>query len=459
MNNYTGHKLLLIDDEESLKKENISIESYSKEFNTNIEKTISLKEKIQKEITEIDKLYDKVNKEVTDSFLEKHEKLTIEENNLKEKLQNEVTKVKEKLENALSKSINNIKLGERIIKSKIFNIENKEQKNMLQFLSYITKINKTQRDMNILFQEQMKNLKINFDKSNINFEEYYFNGIPHPKEIEFKANDFCIYLSWKIDELNILNFDQNKINYIVEHRIENEEYKKIYEGKDKFCKIENLKENTNYQFRICTNYNDITGNWVETKKMKILKKYNNSIILSESKRYDEFIKKLLEWSGYAKMKLLYRGTRDGDLAKNFHEKCDNQGPTITLCRHEKGYIFGGYSSADWKSRGSYFSSPNSFLFTLTNVFGLESTKFPIKNKEGNRGIYDGSGYGPTFGDGHDLYIIDNFLNENSQTYFPYAYEDTLGKGLSIFTGNINDNQNNGYKDFKLNEVEVFKLLK
>ena len=268
MNNYTGHKLLLIDDEESSKKENISIESYSKEFNTNIEKTISLKEKIQKEITEIDKLYDKVNKEVTDSFLEKHEKLTIEENNLKEKLQNEVTKVKEKLENALSKSINSIKLGERIIKSKVFNVENKEQKNMLQFLSYITKINKTQRDMNILFQEQMKNLKINFDKSNINFEEYYFNGIPHPKEIEFKANDFCIYLSWKIDELNILNFDQNKINYIVEHRIENEEYKKIYEGKDKFCKIENLKENTNYQFRICTNYNDITGNWVETKKMK-----------------------------------------------------------------------------------------------------------------------------------------------------------------------------------------------
>ena len=59
-----------------------------KEF---VEKTINLKNKIEEEIIEIDKLYEKVNSEMSKSFKQKHEKLTLEENILKEKLQNEVT--------------------------------------------------------------------------------------------------------------------------------------------------------------------------------------------------------------------------------------------------------------------------------------------------------------------------------------------------------------------------------
>ena len=128
---YHNHKLLLIDDYDSLQKENITIESYTKEFNINNEKTISLKNKIEKELTDIDNLYDKINKEVTETYLAKHEKLIKEENDLKEKLQNEVTKVKEKLENFLSKSNNYIKLSEKIDKGlKVLEKENKEQKNM-----------------------------------------------------------------------------------------------------------------------------------------------------------------------------------------------------------------------------------------------------------------------------------------------------------------------------------------
>ena len=94
MDLYNNHKVLLITDEESLKKENITIESYTKEFDLIVEKAINLKNTIEKEITQINELYEKVDKEVTQTFLEKHEKLTKEENALKEKLQNEVTKVK-----------------------------------------------------------------------------------------------------------------------------------------------------------------------------------------------------------------------------------------------------------------------------------------------------------------------------------------------------------------------------
>ena len=64
MNLYDNHKVLLITDEESLQKENITIDSFTKEFDKNVEKVKELKDKIEKEIKEIDTLYEKVNSEV-----------------------------------------------------------------------------------------------------------------------------------------------------------------------------------------------------------------------------------------------------------------------------------------------------------------------------------------------------------------------------------------------------------
>ena len=47
------------------------------------------------------------------------------------------------------------------------------------------------------------------------------------------------------------------------------------------------------------------------------------------------------------MELKQRGTRDGGDNNNFHNKCDNQGPTLILCKNDKGNIFGGNASISW----------------------------------------------------------------------------------------------------------------
>ncbi|CDW88984.1 tldc domain-containing protein [Stylonychia lemnae] len=39
-------------------------------------------------------------------------------------------------------------------------------------------------------------------------------------------------------------------------------------------------------------------------------------------------------------KLLYQGTKDGFLASSFHQKCDNQGPTISFIQSEHEQVFG-----------------------------------------------------------------------------------------------------------------------
>ena len=151
------------------------------------------------------------------------------------------------------------------------------------------------------------------------------------------------------------------------------------------------------------------------------------------------------------MKLLYRGKRDGVLYKDFHNKCDNKGKTICLFLNDKDNIFGGYSSIPWTSDGGSLTSNDCFLFTLTNIYNTEPTKFPYVNK---RSVLQRVDLGPTFGAGCDIYLANNMIdNESNQTNFPYSYKDTLGKGKSLFTGDFN----NEYKFLKLKEIEVFSI--
>ena len=399
---------------------------------------------------EIDKLYEKVEKEITEYFNIKRAKLIKEEKDIKDNLQIEVTKTKEKLEEYLSFSNKIIRNIEKINKG-IQALE-KEEKNVIKLLTYVSKINKNDKEMRKLFQVLMRNIKISFEEkeNKVIYEEYFFNEISFPKDIEFKDIDVhSLKVNWKMDNINLLNIDKKKIKFKVEIRKENSDdhFIKIYEGNKMKYYIKNLDSNTYYEIRICSVYNDIDSIWSEIKKVKT----NGyiSLILGESNRYDEFLRKIYEWVGCNNIKLLYRGTRDGMEANYFHNKCNNQGPTISLFKNDKGYIFGGYASTDWTSSNNWKSAPNSFIFTLTNIYGIGPTKFPNSNT--NYSIYDYSSYGPTFGGGHDIYTD----MKSSYADFPHSYKDILGKGKSIFTGDINNNN----KPFSLKEIEVFKIFK
>ena len=233
---------------------------------------------------------------------------------------------------------------------------------------------------------------------------------------------------------------------------EKEQFVQVYEGTNLNCSINNLKFDTNYGFRICSIYNDIISPWTNVYKIKTLD--FDSIILKEQKRKKEFYEKILEWSGYKKMELIYRGSRDGMTTNKFHEKCDNKGPTITLYKNDKN-IFGGFTPVSWTSNGGWNKSEECFIFTLVNIYNTGPTKFPFQNKD-NYSIYGNTSNGPCFGGGFDIGVnYSDFLNNDSYVEFPYSYKDVLQKGNSIFTGDINNNN----KKFKLKEIEVFKILK
>ena len=88
--------------------------------------------------------------------------------------------------------------------------------------------------------------------------------------------------------------------------------------------------------------------------------------------------------------LLYRGSRDGWLAFDFHSRVDNKGSTVTLFKTDKGYRIGGYTSVSWDSSNTSKTDAKAFLFSLNNKM-----VYPVQ--QAASAIYCGSTMGPKFG--------------------------------------------------------------
>ena len=80
--------------------------------------------------------------------------------------------------------------------------------------------------------------------------------------------------------------------------------------------------------------------------------------------YDEFYKK------FNKNKLIlvqkYNLLKNGKSSKNFHEKCDNIGPNLSIIKTSKNLIFGLFTVNSHSGNGEYKKDDLSFLFNLQN---------------------------------------------------------------------------------------------
>jgi hypothetical protein len=91
--------------------------------------------------------------------------------------------------------------------------------------------------------------------------------------------------------------------------------------------------------------------------------------------------------------LLWRGSRDGFKASNFHGRCDGHANTLTVVLDTDGNTFGGFTPVEWESR-TLNSNPNfssllkadeslkSFLFTLKHPQNVPVRKFALKKDMG-----------------------------------------------------------------------------
>ena len=180
-----------------------------------------------------------------------------------------------------------------------------------------------------------------------------------------------------------------------------------------------------------------------------------STITMTGKLTDKFMDQLEQWigTGPKKFDLLYAITRDGCNTTSFHQKCDNQGPTVTVLYNQYGSVYGGYTALSWSSQGNWKQDNSAFLFQLLYNHTAVGNKFPFKL--GPYGVYHYSTYGPLFGSGkqHDLLTFTCTVN-CSGTDYPLNGQLFLGNSYDN-QGISNDQVNNGTMTVK--ELEVYRV--
>jgi len=164
--------------------------------------------------------------------------------------------------------------------------------------------------------------------------------------------------------------------------------------------------------------------------------------------------KLCEFSLDDKFRLLYRGSRDGFGAKDFHRKCDGHKNTLTIIKPKAtSNIFGGYTSTSWDCSNQIKHDPNAFVFSLTNK---DNRPCKMITTNANKSIACRAEYGPIFGGYQnidDIIIADNAnLNEYSRSELGYTYKHPQyahGKNeAKTFLA--------GSNPFQLEEIEVYQ---
>ena len=157
-------------------------------------------------------------------------------------------------------------------------------------------------------------------------------------------------------ETNIKNLEENYKTEKLKHESE----------------INYLKENISILKENNMSYvNENKKLWEEINKLKENNKINSfdsKIIESKDniKFIIDYIKQNDKKFNLNNIKLLFRGSRDGERTKTCHELCDNKQNVLIIMKSETGYIFGGYSKVGFKTSRipQYIIDNNCFLFSL-----------------------------------------------------------------------------------------------
>ena len=184
----------------------------------------------------------------------------------------------------------------------------------------------------------------------------------------------------------------------------------------------------------------------------------DSVILNKDDITEDFflfskIKETFPYDMTIKYKLIYRCSKHGDTAKNFHMKCDYIGPNMILVKTKKNFIFGGVTTKSWKhllkdikkddpEYGTEIKDEKAFGFSI-------NLKKIYKNGKPNEFIiFCNNNYGPVF----------------KNIYFKIFDECFKNGGIcgnmeeSNFIGQEKDYEFNGEeKKFEVEDIEVFQI--
>ena len=220
--------------------------------------------------------------------------------------------------------------------------------------------------------------------------------------------------------------------------------------KNEYMKLKELIQKENKR------YNELDNKYMELKKKYELLKEESQIgfkadasnILSSPNKFKfitNYIKIKQPSFNFNEIKLLYRGSIQGDRTKTCHQFCDNKQDILIFIKTEKGNIFGGYSKIGFKTsnKATYLMDNDCFLFSVNyeKIFPCIENKCHISHISDVCGLcFTGS-----------LCFFDNFMTSN---------DNCIYKTIQQFFNRLDEpfEMNGGKSNFRCKELEVYQLI-
>jgi hypothetical protein len=215
----------------------------------------------------------------------------------------------------------------------------------------------------------------------------------------------------------------------------------------KLVSKDDIEEAMNFQ----SNPNDFVNDKSDKFKPRASLFVGGSLV---SPNHEMFIDSFLKSGSKGKIwKCIYKASKDGFATTDFHKHCDNKGATVTVIKSSNGNIFGGYCPLPWNTTSNYQFSMDSFLFSLVNSH-KKLYHFKQTSTNGQYSIYGNSGYGPTFGGGHDIYIV-GASNQSTSSYSNFGHSFDCSPMGGSYSSTQAQSFLAGSYSFKTSEIEVY----
>jgi len=287
----------------------------------------------------------------------------------------------------------------------------------------------------------------------IDNKDLFFQLISKINEIDSKEKNDIISIDEKLSNLEhlISNMEPNQENVNEDEKEknvkenENNNMNNLEEMKENLKQeIKNNMKNENEQEKISNqnSYDELKqNNYYLSLDEKNLPFQESTIFSENDEERQKEIEVIAHWLSPSLSnlenppkilytKLLYKSETVGDKASNFHEKCDNISPTITLIQTKEGYRYGGYTSVCWEAPEQSEFKPDNDAF----IFSFDTLK-KYECLDAEKSIVCSMHFGPNFGDGTIL-VPDNF-NGETKAFYPWPSIYNLTEKNELTLGNEN----------------------
>ena len=303
----------------------------------------------------------------------------------------------------------------------------------------LEKISKLFR-MNDSIEECLLNFVQFFDEEKYSFEEGEDNSIITISPGTLGIKDFQIKLRLKEmnndEKYNLVSIEIK--NIIEENKLNKEKLLDLEKKYEELSKANELLFKKNAELE--------QKNLELEKKFGKIEKYCFKILKKEDKKT---LNRWISPNKKVKFVLKYNAKRDGCDTDIFHEKCDNLGQSVIICKTSSGTTVGAYMSTNIEKKKGFKSDPNAFLFNLSNKIIKKNLKQKFEKAVYN---YDDNSNFIKFGECDCFRLAGNCLfNKNS-------YADTCNCSTNFDCQSKNLLNGGNGEQFKVDNFEVYQII-